>query len=208
MPVANRVPEPRRSEPDGGADGAFGSRRARSSRRRRPRSDGELLAPLGPMARADGRSAAHAEDCLGLVQAVENPHLRLMLDLYHAQTGEGNLIELCRGALDSGTPSRSDSQTPTVHPTWAPTRPYLPSAVSGVDMDDDRGTFAASAGWKTLAPRAVCPRIRNGPGSLPLLACSDAEGARPALRAAPHQSRACGSSPAGVGAGKGRNRGC
>jgi hydroxypyruvate isomerase len=42
---------------------------------------------------------ARAEDCLGLVQAVNNPHLRLMLDLYHAQIGEGNLIELCRRAL-------------------------------------------------------------------------------------------------------------
>ncbi len=42
---------------------------------------------------------ARAEDCLGLVQAVNNPHLRLMLDLYHAQIGEGNLIELCRHAL-------------------------------------------------------------------------------------------------------------
>ena len=42
---------------------------------------------------------ARAEDCLRLVQAVDNPHLRLMLDLYHAQIGEGNLIGLCRSAL-------------------------------------------------------------------------------------------------------------
>ena len=42
---------------------------------------------------------ARAEDCLALVAAVDNPHLRLMLDLYHAQIGEGNLIELCRRAL-------------------------------------------------------------------------------------------------------------
>ena len=42
---------------------------------------------------------ARAEDCLGLVRAVGNPYLRLMLDLYHAQIGEGNLIELCRRAL-------------------------------------------------------------------------------------------------------------
>ncbi len=35
-----------------------------------------------------------AEDTLALVSAVDNPHLRLMLDLYHAQIGEGNLIEL------------------------------------------------------------------------------------------------------------------
>lgn len=40
-----------------------------------------------------------AEDCLALVEAVNRPGLRLMLDLYHAQIGEGNLIELCRRAL-------------------------------------------------------------------------------------------------------------
>ncbi len=42
---------------------------------------------------------ARAQDCLALVEAVDHPHLRLMLDLYHAQIGEGNLIELCRRAL-------------------------------------------------------------------------------------------------------------
>ncbi|MCU1537428.1 MAG: hydroxypyruvate isomerase [Humibacillus sp.] len=42
---------------------------------------------------------ARAADCLALVQAVDSPHLGLMLDLYHAQIGEGNLIELCRRAL-------------------------------------------------------------------------------------------------------------
>ena len=42
---------------------------------------------------------ARAADCLALVSAVDHPHLRLMLDLYHAQIGEGNLIELCRSAL-------------------------------------------------------------------------------------------------------------
>jgi hydroxypyruvate isomerase len=40
-----------------------------------------------------------AEDCLALVAAVNRPSLRLMLDLYHAQIGEGNLIELCRKAV-------------------------------------------------------------------------------------------------------------
>jgi hydroxypyruvate isomerase len=30
---------------------------------------------------------------------VDNPHLRLNLDLYHAQIGEGNLIELLRRAM-------------------------------------------------------------------------------------------------------------
>lgn len=42
---------------------------------------------------------ATAADALALVRAVDSPHLRLNLDLYHAQIGEGNLIELCRQAL-------------------------------------------------------------------------------------------------------------
>lgn len=46
-----------------------------------------------------GTPFARAADCLALVEAVDSPHLRLMLDLYHAQIGEGNLIELCRRAL-------------------------------------------------------------------------------------------------------------
>ena len=41
---------------------------------------------------------ARAEDCLALVSAVDKPSLKLMLDLYHAQIGEGNLIELVRRA--------------------------------------------------------------------------------------------------------------
>lgn len=39
-----------------------------------------------------------AEDTLALVGAVDRPGIRLMLDLYHAQIGEGNLIELVRRA--------------------------------------------------------------------------------------------------------------
>ncbi len=40
---------------------------------------------------------ARAADTLALVEAVDSPHLRMNLDLYHAQIGEGNLIELLRG---------------------------------------------------------------------------------------------------------------
>jgi hydroxypyruvate isomerase len=42
---------------------------------------------------------ARASDTLALVAAVDSAHLRLNLDLYHAQIGEGNLIELVRRAL-------------------------------------------------------------------------------------------------------------
>ena len=46
-----------------------------------------------------GTPFARAEDTLALVRAVGSPHLRMNLDLYHAQIGEGNLIELVRRAL-------------------------------------------------------------------------------------------------------------
>ena len=42
---------------------------------------------------------AKAADTLALVEAVDNPHLRLNLDLYHAQIGEGNLVQLVERAL-------------------------------------------------------------------------------------------------------------
>lgn len=46
-----------------------------------------------------GTPFARADDTLALVSAVDSPGLRLNLDLYHAQIGEGNLVELLRRAL-------------------------------------------------------------------------------------------------------------
>jgi hydroxypyruvate isomerase len=43
-----------------------------------------------------GTPFARAADTAALVAAVDSPHLRMNLDLYHAQIGEGNLIELVR----------------------------------------------------------------------------------------------------------------
>jgi len=45
-----------------------------------------------------GTPFAKAADTLALVRAVGSPHLRMNLDLYHAQIGEGNLAELVRRA--------------------------------------------------------------------------------------------------------------
>ncbi|WP_025733291.1 TIM barrel protein [Carnimonas nigrificans] len=47
-----------------------------------------------------GTPFAKAADTLALVKAVNNPHVRMNLDLYHAQIGEGNLIELIRQSAD------------------------------------------------------------------------------------------------------------
>ena len=49
-----------------------------------------------------GTPFARAADTRALVAAVDSPHLRMNLDLYHAQIGEGNLIELRRADADPG----------------------------------------------------------------------------------------------------------
>ena len=46
-----------------------------------------------------GTPFGRAADTLALVSSVDHPRLRLNLDLYHAQIGEGNLIETCRACL-------------------------------------------------------------------------------------------------------------
>jgi hydroxypyruvate isomerase len=48
-----------------------------------------------------GVPLARAEDTLALVEAVGHPNVKMMLDLYHAQIGEGNLIELVRRCGDA-----------------------------------------------------------------------------------------------------------
>ena len=46
-----------------------------------------------------GTPFGRAQDTLALVESVNHPRLRLNLDLYHVQIGEGNLIETCRACL-------------------------------------------------------------------------------------------------------------
>lgn len=45
-----------------------------------------------------GVPLGRAADTLALVEAVDHDHVKMMLDLYHAQIGEGNLVELVRRA--------------------------------------------------------------------------------------------------------------
>jgi hydroxypyruvate isomerase len=65
---------------------------------------------------------ARAADTLALVEAVGSPHLRLNLDLYHAQIGEGNLVQLVERALPSvgeiqvaDVPGRCEPGTGEIH---------------------------------------------------------------------------------------------
>ena len=48
-----------------------------------------------------GTPFARAADTLALVEAVSSPALKMNLDLYHAQIGEGNLIALIRRCGDA-----------------------------------------------------------------------------------------------------------
>ena len=69
-----------------------------------------------------GTPFATAADTMTLVKAVDSPHLRMNLDLYHAQIGEGNLIELTRAALPfvgeiqvADVPGRCEPGTGEIH---------------------------------------------------------------------------------------------
>jgi hydroxypyruvate isomerase len=57
-----------------------------------------LLENLNTTVDHPGVPFARAADTIALVEAVGRPGLRLNLDLYHAQIGEGNLIDLVRRA--------------------------------------------------------------------------------------------------------------
>ncbi len=46
-----------------------------------------------------GTPFSHPQDTRALVRAVDSPALRMNLDLYHAQIGDGQLIETCRQSL-------------------------------------------------------------------------------------------------------------
>jgi hydroxypyruvate isomerase len=46
-----------------------------------------------------GTPFSHPADTRALVEAVGSPHVRMNLDLYHAQLGDGRLIDTCRESL-------------------------------------------------------------------------------------------------------------
>ncbi|MGW2324575.1 TIM barrel protein [Streptomyces sp. NPDC001700] len=69
-----------------------------------------------------GTPFARAADTLALVRAADSPHLRMNLDLYHAQIGEGNLIDLLGQALPyaaeiqvADVPGRCEPGTGEIH---------------------------------------------------------------------------------------------
>ncbi|NVL34618.1 TIM barrel protein [Pseudomonas syringae pv. actinidiae] len=81
-----------------------------------------LLENLNTEVDHPGTPFARAEDTLALIEAVGSPHLKMNLDLYHAQIGEGNLIELIQrsgsaiGEIQvADVPGRQEPGTGEIH---------------------------------------------------------------------------------------------
>ena len=90
---------------------------------------------------------ARAADTMALVRAVGSPHLRMNLDLYHAQIGEGNLVELVRAAGDligevqvADVPGRCEPGTGEIR------YPAIARALAGIGYDGVVGLEAWASG--------------------------------------------------------------
>ena len=101
---------------------------------------------------------ARAADTLALVTAVDSPALRLNLDLYHAQIGEGNLIELVRSALPrigeiqvADVPGRCEPGTGEIR------YPAVADALRALDYDGVVGLEA----WASGDPDAALASFRD-----------------------------------------------
>ena len=104
-----------------------------------------------------GTPFAKAADTLALVEAVDSPHLRMNLDLYHAQIGEGNLVALVERALPAvgeiqvaDAPGRCEPGTGEIH---------YPAVAAALDRLDYTGVVGLE-GWASGDPEVALDRFR------------------------------------------------
>jgi hydroxypyruvate isomerase len=104
-----------------------------------------------------GTPFATAADTMALVAAVDSPHLRLNLDLYHAQIGEGNLIALVEQALPwigeiqvADVPGRREPGTGEIN---------YPAVAAALDRLGYTGVVALE-GWASGDPDAALAAFR------------------------------------------------
>jgi hydroxypyruvate isomerase len=104
-----------------------------------------------------GTPFARAADTIALVEAVGSPHLRLNLDLYHAQIGEGNLVQLVERALPlvgeiqvADVPGRCEPGTGEIS---------YPAIAATLDRLGYTGVVALE-GWASGDPVAALDRFR------------------------------------------------
>ena len=105
-----------------------------------------------------GTPFARAADTLALVEAVDSPHVRLNLDLYHAQIGEGNLVQLVERALPlvgeiqvADVPGRCEPGTGEIH------HPAIAAALDRLGYDG----VVALEGWASGDPEQALGRFRT-----------------------------------------------
>lgn len=105
-----------------------------------------------------GTPFAHAADTLALVQAVDSPHLKMNLDLYHAQIGEGNLIELVERSLPhigeiqvADVPGRCEPGTGEIN---------YPNIAAALGRLGYRGVVALE-GWASAEPELALDSFRR-----------------------------------------------
>jgi hydroxypyruvate isomerase len=101
---------------------------------------------------------AKAADTLALVEAVDNPHLRLNLDLYHAQIGEGNLVQLVERALPyvgeiqvADVPGRCEPGTGEI---------FYPAVAAALNQLGYTGVVGLE-GWASGDPETALDRFRG-----------------------------------------------
>ena len=105
-----------------------------------------------------GTPFAKAADTLALVEAVDSPHLKLNLDLYHAQIGEGNLVQLVERALGSigeiqvaDVPGRCEPGSGEI---------YYPAVAAALDRLGYDGVVGLE-GWASGDPELALERFRS-----------------------------------------------
>jgi hydroxypyruvate isomerase len=105
-----------------------------------------------------GTPFAKAADTLALIEAVDSPHLKLNLDLYHAQIGEGNLVQLVERALPAigeiqvaDVPGRCEPGTGEIH------YPAVAAALHRLGYDGVVGL----EGWASGDPELALERFRT-----------------------------------------------
>ena len=104
-----------------------------------------------------GTPFARAAATLTLVEAVGSPHLRMNLDLYHAQIGEGNLVQLVERALPAvgeiqvaDVPGRCEPGTGEIH---------YPAVAAALDRLGYTGVVGLE-GWASGDPELALERFR------------------------------------------------
>lgn len=105
-----------------------------------------------------GTPFAAAADTLALVEAVDSPYVRLNLDLYHAQIGEGNLVRLVERALPwvgeiqvADVPGRCEPGTGEI---------YYPAIAAALHRLGYRGVVGLE-GWASDQPEQALDRFRR-----------------------------------------------